>query len=239
MPSLPTILFVPGAWHSPECLRKVVDRLEGVGSETDPVHLLSTGPAQHLLDFTADVAHIRGHIQRLVNADKNVVVVAQSYGGVPSNEAIEGLAWATRQGNGQDGGVIHIFCCCSAFGGDDLPWLEVSGDRLEAKPTTPDKIFYNAMPDIEVRNATDALKPHSYPAFHSPCTYAAWKDVPSTYLYCLKNAAIPLPVQKMMVEEWAQGYPIGTESVDASHSPFYSVPDEVTAAIRRAAGEDI
>ena len=72
---------------------------------------------------------------------------------------------------------------------------------------------------------------------HSPCTYAAWRDVPSTYLYCLQDAAIPIEIQKAMVEGTASGTGIKTETVDASHSPFLSKPDEVTAAIRRAAGE--
>ena len=79
----------------------------------------------------------------------------------------------------------------------------------------------------------------NYQTFHSPCTYAAWKHVPSTYLCCRNNAAIPLTVQRMMVEETAKGFGINTETVDASHSPFYSKPDELTAAIRRAAGDDV
>lgn len=42
-----------------------------------------------------------------------------------------------------------------------------------------------------------------------------------------------------MVEETAKGYGVRTETVDASHSPFYSQPDQLTAAIRRAAGENV
>lgn len=46
----------------------------------------------------------------------------------------------------------------------------------------------------------------------------------------------------MMVREWAEGkfgVNMRSETVDAGHSPFWSVPDAVTAAIRRAAGEDV
>lgn len=76
---------------------------------------------------------------------------------------------------------------------------------------------------------------HSYQTLHSKCTYAAWKKVPSTYLYCLQDAAIPIAIQRMMVEETARGYSFATETVDASHSPFYTVPDKVAEAIQRAA----
>ncbi|PYI10968.1 alpha/beta-hydrolase [Aspergillus sclerotiicarbonarius CBS 121057] len=236
MTSLPTLLFVPGAWHSPESYRRVVDQLEAVGYESDLVHLPSVGPAQHLPDFSADVVHIRGHIQRLVDAGKKVVVVVHSYGGIPSSEAVKGLDWDTRQKNGQAGGVVHLFYCCSfivpegksligAFGGNDLPWFDISEDGLEVNPARPDEIFYNDMSDEDT--------------YHSPCTYAAWKDVPCTYLYCAQDAAIPLAVQRMMVEELAAGYPIRTEFVDASHSPFFSKPTEVALALRRAAGEEV
>ncbi|PWY84753.1 hypothetical protein BO70DRAFT_423739 [Aspergillus heteromorphus CBS 117.55] len=121
-----------------------------------------------------------------------------------------------------------------------LPWkTKVSDDHLEVFPADPAQIFYTEMSENDAREAVDSLKPQSYQTMHSPCTYAAWKEVPSTYFYCAKDAAIPLQVQRVMVEEWAHGYPIRTESVDASHSPFDSVPGEVAGAIRRAAGEDV
>lgn len=41
----------------------------------------------------------------------------------------------------------------------------------------------------------------------------------------------------MMVEKAAKWTSMRTDSVDASHSPFLSKPEEVTLAIRRAVGE--
>lgn len=72
---------------------------------------------------------------------------------------------------------------------------------------------------------------------HSTVTYAVWKHVPSTYLYCLKDAAIPVEVQRMIVEQTGKGYNISTETVDASPSPFLSRSEETAAAIRMAIGE--
>lgn len=250
MPASTTVLFVPGAWHSPDCFDEIIQSLEAANYATCKINLPSVNPPTHYLDFAADVAHIRAHIEAAADAGQNVVVVVHSYGSLPSNEAIKGLDIKSRREKGLKGGVTHLFFCCSfiipegqslisAFGGNDLPWFMVSEDRLEVHPATPDEVFYNDCDDAQIKCAVAALRPHSYQTFHSPCTYAAWKDIPSTYLYCLRDAAIPLTVQKMMVEETAKGYGMGTEMVDASHSPFYSQPDQLTAAIRRAAGENV
>lgn len=83
------------------------------------------------------------------------------------------------------------------------------------------------------------LVPHAYQTFHAAYTYAAWKDVPSAYLYCTRDQAIPFAVQKLMVEQTGKGYGIRTEILDASHSPFISKPEETALAIRRAAGKKV
>lgn len=245
-----TILLVPGAWHSPDCYDLVAQQLEVAGYKTDKVHLPSFSPLNHHLDFEADVSQIRKQIESASNQGQKVVVVAHSYGGIPSNEAIKGLDLKTRQQSGLPGGVSHLFFCCSfiiaegqslisAFGGNDLPWFMISEDRLEVNPARPEEIFYNDCSQTQVDSAIAALRPHSYQVFHSRCTYAAWKNIPSTYLYCLRDAAIPISIQEKMVKETAQGFGIATQVVDASHSPFFSKPEETALAIRRSAGEDL
>jgi hypothetical protein len=70
---------------------------------------------------------------------------------------------------------------------------------------------------------------------YSKITYAGWRDIPSTYLYCLQDQAIPIEAQRGMVAE--SGVQFRTETFDASHSPFLSMPDKVAAAVRKAVGE--
>ncbi|PYH91405.1 alpha/beta-hydrolase [Aspergillus ellipticus CBS 707.79] len=240
-----TILLVPGAWHSPDCYDPVVEVLEAANYKTEKVHLPSVNPPAHHLDFAPDVAQIRTQIETLADAGQKVLVVVHSYGSLPANEAIKGLDVATRQAQGLPGGVSHLFFCCSfiipegsslisAFGGNDLPWFMVADDRLAVNPATPEAVFYNDCNKAQIDSAIDALRPHSYQTFHSPCTYAAWKEVPSTYLYCLQDTAIPIAIQKTMVEGTAKGHTIFTETVDASHSPFISKPVEVADALKRA-----
>lgn len=71
----------------------------------------------------------------------------------------------------------------------------------------------------------DSLQPHSYQVFHTPLTYEGWRHVPTTYIYCTLDAAIPIHIQKMMVEETAKGVNINTEELNAGHSPFINMPE--------------
>lgn len=241
-----TIIFVPGAWHGPEGFTKVAHKLKEAGYATDFVELASVGPKEHLKDMQPDVAVIRKHVQTALDQGRKVVMVMHSYGSLPSQEAVVGLDYRSRQAQGKSGGVTHLFFMCalivpqgetliSAFGGSPLPWFIVSDDQLQVDPATPEHMFYNDLPDDLIKSCVAELKPFSYQAMNSPVNAASWKVISSTYLYTLQDNALPMSVQKMMVEETAAGAGIRTEVIDASHSPFHSKPDETAAAIQRAA----
>ncbi|KAL4918432.1 hypothetical protein BDW62DRAFT_200813 [Aspergillus aurantiobrunneus] len=129
---------------------------QSAGYSTGVVHLHSVGTSPPQPDFTADVQTIRSRFQLAASNGKKVVVVAQSYGGIPATEAIRDLDWETRQRNGLPGGVIHLFLCCSfivseggslisSVRGTDPPWWQVSSDRRIVTPATPEEVFYNDM----------------------------------------------------------------------------------------------
>lgn len=246
MSAKPAIVFVPGAWHSPSCFGQVMDRLQAAGYETKGAALALVGAPEPLKDLQPDIRSIRATVQPLVDQGKDVLIVMHSYGGIPGGEAVQGLDKVTRQKEGRQGGVSHLYYCCAfalpegvslsdALHGKPLPWFDVSADERTVKPKTPVDIFYKDVPDPEPHVA--ALKPQSYGMFKCKVTYPAWKHVPSTYLYCEKDMAIPVDAQHGMVE--SSGVEFRTETLDASHSPFLSMPDEVASSIRRAAGEDV
>ncbi|KAF2483976.1 Alpha/beta hydrolase fold-1 [Neohortaea acidophila] len=238
-----TVIFVPGAWHGPEFFSEVRQHLEAQGYATDAVSLKSVGPAEHLKDFGPDVKLIQEHIGRAADAGQEVVLVCHSYGAMPATECVQGYEVETRAKAGKKGGVRHVCYLAafiiaegnsliSAFGGD-LPWFNISEDKQEVNPDGPGFVFYNDVSDEKAQAAIKELKPHSYQTLHSPLTYAAWKHVPASYIYTTNDNAIPLHIQKMMVEEVGKGYDIRTETLDASHSPFLSVPKETAAAIAK------
>ena len=230
-----TIIFVPGAWHTPDAFSQVASILESKGYNTELISLASVGPKTHLKDFQPDVKLIRDAITRAADANQKVILVGHSYGGIPMTEAAHNLSYITRRSQGHEGGVTHLFYMCSfiipadkslieAFGGNDLPWFNISEDRTEVNPDTPEKIFYNDMSEDEVKKWVGRLQPHSYQVFHSKVTHATWQEIPSTYLYCEQDNAIPLQVQELMVNEFGKGTQIRTDKVGAAHSPMLSMP---------------
>ncbi|KAK7179525.1 hypothetical protein DPSP01_011960 [Paraphaeosphaeria sporulosa] len=236
MAAMNTILFVPGAWHRAKCFSDVAALLKQSGYNTELIELPSVGPSKHLENFDRDVAVIRERVEKARAAGQKVTIVAHSYGGLPTTEAGK---YFTR---GEVSQLVYLASfiipegssLISAFGGNDLPWFDVSEDGTEVRPKHPEAIFYNDMSEEAQANAVANLAPHSYRVFHSALTYAAWKHVPTTYVYCSGDAAIPLEIQKTMVERTAQGFPIRTQELDASHSPFLSLPRETADAIERA-----
>lgn len=62
--------------------------------------------------------------------------------------------------------------------------------------------------------------------------------IPSAYLACEEDRAMPLAVQQLLVHRAQQrGAEIETEKINASHTPWLSKTDEVVAYLRRQAGE--
>lgn len=106
--SKPTIAFVPGAFHSPDTYKSVIHILEAHSYECVGVHLPSVGPSTACEDFSEDVAAIRASVEKLVEEEKEVVIVLHSYSGLPGSEALEGLGKKNRQADGKKGGVIRI-----------------------------------------------------------------------------------------------------------------------------------
>ena len=66
-------------------------------------------------------------------------------------------------------------------------------------------------------------------AIATPQTAAAWQTVPSTYVICEQDRAVPPAVQQAMAAR------AGTvHRLESSHSPFFSRPDEVAEVVLNA-----
>lgn len=67
-----------------------------------------------------------------------------------------------------------------ASGGKDLPWWDISDDKMVARPIDPGRISYNDMTEEHARKCISELKMHSYQTFHSKMENANWQTIPST-----------------------------------------------------------
>jgi len=133
------------------------------------------------------------------------------------------------------------------LGGKPLPWFDISGDEKNLMPMTPIETFYNDIDDKKVlAELVESLEPQSYGAFWSKSTYAAWRDVDSTYVVSERDQAMPVAAQRDMVanvrrviEESGGKAKLQEISINTSHSPFVSQPEELGLIVRRSVGERI
>lgn len=108
MSTSPVILFTPGAWHGPWAFDAIRKDLEGRGLDTAAVTLATVGSGDVDAGVAQDTAAVRAEIEKIVSKGREVVVVAHSYGGVPSSNAVEGLGVQDRKAKGVEGGVASV-----------------------------------------------------------------------------------------------------------------------------------
>jgi pimeloyl-ACP methyl ester carboxylesterase len=221
----PTVVLVHGAWHGPWAWSEVERRLADEGVEVLTVDLPSVGEdSDEQADLDDDAAAVRAVID---SVDGPVVVVAHSYGGAP-----------TTQGAAGADNVEHIVYLTAFMldegeslfglvGGVAPDWWDVADDGETLMPARPEEIFFNDVSEDATRAAVEQLAPHRMAAFTAPVGAVAWRDVPTTYVICDRDNAIPVPAQEMLA-----GRADNVTRLDASHSPFLSHPDAVVGIIR-------
>jgi pimeloyl-ACP methyl ester carboxylesterase len=219
-----TVVLVHGAWHGAWCWDEVVSRLGGDGVPVVAVDLPSVVSGGDLYD---DARAVR-EVLDATPGDK--VVVGHSYGGIVITEAAAGAE-----------GVRHLVyltafmldegeSLLATVGGERPPWITLTPDGEGMIANDGERVFYNTSPP-EAASAADArLRPHTTAAFEQPVRSVAWRDVPSTYVICDEDNAIPVPAQEAMSARAG-----ATHRLASDHSPFLTDPDAVAALIRAVA----
>ncbi|MEU7882998.1 alpha/beta hydrolase [Microbispora bryophytorum] len=224
--TLPSLLLVPGAWHKPEHLQLLIDDLPGIDVHT--VALTSCGDDPKALgDMYSDAAAIRAAVEAIGGP---VVVVAHSYGGVPTTQA---LADASNVKS-----IVYLAAfqldagdsLLSSAGGDPALWWEFHrqegvGDFLTV--ANPVEVFYGDVDRSVAEKAAAALGYQSYAATTQKLTAVAWQTIPSTYIICEADGAIPPFVQELFAKRADR-----TLRLNSSHSPFLSQPSALAQLIR-------
>lgn len=214
------VLLVPGSWHGAWCYEDVADRLTAAGVDTRAIDLPSNDGASGLAD---DAAAVR---EALAAFGEPAVVVGHSYGGV-----------AISEGAGAAAGLVYL-CAFMLDEGESLldamqhelpDWIELDERATSHLATrTEDVLYADCPPDVAAR-AGARLTRQSVPAIGTPQSGAAWKTVPSTYVICEQDRAVPPPAQEAMSAR------AGTvHRLPSSHSPFLSRPADVADIVLAA-----
>ena len=271
----PTIVLIPGAWHKASIYTPVSKILHTHAYPTILLDLPSVGANPPHTSFTHDVSAIRDCLTSLISQNKDIVLVAWSYGGFPAGEAPKGLSKKERQAQGLQGGVIRFV----VINGVAMPagyqphkigdyasmpeWIEKDipvrpPDVLEALiryyltvwlqnnigiilPSTAKEVFYQDMPASLAETLSLQLHPQSLGVFFSTSTYAAFEDIPSTYISSGQDKTPFGQLNNVMLEYCRQVVPRSFDVVEhneeAGHAVMASQPEWTANALRRAAGE--
>jgi hypothetical protein len=105
----PTLIFTPGAWHSPEVFETVISKLEAVGYKCIALSLIATGHEPAVTSLQPDIAAIHGAVFKEIHENGNdIMMVPHSWSGTVVGGALDGLSKAERERKGEKGGVVKL-----------------------------------------------------------------------------------------------------------------------------------
>ena len=216
-----TIMLVHGAWHGSWCWEPVRQRLHVDGIATAAVDNPSvTSPGS---DLHADGDNLRAALDATPGP---VVLVGHSYGGAVITDAgahpnVARLVYLTAFVLDAGESLMQN----DLTGGEDMKLGEAilfDGDVVNVEPSRIVEFFYHdCAPDVAAEAAT-RLRPMSVAAMGGVPRAVAWRDVPSTYVVCTDDRAIPVALQRSCAARIGEVVELPT-----SHSPFLSRPDDL------------
>lgn len=120
----PTVVVIPGAWHSPWHYERILALFVKANYPVSCLRLPSVGAADPAsIMISTDIAFIREKlILPLIEEGKEVVLVMHSYGGAPGAAAAKGLSKIEVGADGKAGGIVGLIFLCAALAdeGDSL-----------------------------------------------------------------------------------------------------------------------
>ncbi|KAI0966916.1 Alpha/beta hydrolase fold-1 [Xylaria arbuscula] len=248
--SKPYFLFVTGSFVPAVFYDDMVNRIKAHGYDIKALQLPTVGLGPGLGRDTPpatmydDAAFIAKEAEALADAGREIILVAHSYGGMPATESIKGLSAQDRQREGKKGGIIRLAYKTVLLTNPGHSASEVlpppqdpsSGPQLDDKGwLTLVDAEHNAAACFSDLAREQGLYYHSQFAQHSAVsfinklTYAGYKDVPVSYLFCEDDLVVPAEVQRREIEmiETETGSKVDVTSIKSGHCPNVSAPEKV------------
>lgn len=229
------VVLVHGAFHGAWCwagLQAELDR-RGIPSFAVelPGHGVSTEP---LTDLHGDAGAVTRVLERLGTDD--VVLVGHSYGGAVISQAdLSGqvsrlvyLAAIVPDAGEDPAAVMAAFpsppkpappAGSGSGSGGGAFFVRQPDGTLAADASRGPAVFYNTCTPAQTVAALARLCPQRAATFKQPLTRANWRTVPSTYIKCLQDKAVPPAAQDQQAERCSE-----LVSIDTDHSPFLCAP---------------
>jgi len=244
MSSKPTLVWIPGAWHSPDCYDPTLNELGDFEHAKSAHKSCSASPplASKQPDIDAHGAVTRG----VLDKGNDAVLICHSYGGLPAAHVVDELSRAAL-GPGKPAVRGLIFVCAFALPpgraitpiAPELkwpPWVKhLDDDEREGIPEGAHDVFYHDIDKATADKLEAAIEVQSLRALSDPVTVTGHLKLPTAYLLCTEDHAIPIDLQRQMADWLAsEGQLVHRHEIDASHSPFVSQPKATADFIRKA-----
>jgi pimeloyl-ACP methyl ester carboxylesterase len=242
--AMSTYVLIHGAWHGAWCWAKIRAALEAEGHRVVTPDLPGHGDDSTPLGEVSLDAYARRVSEVLDAEPEPVVLVGHSMGGMVITAAAERQPRKVR--------ALVYLCAFLPGDGDTLMSLAAQSDASLVLPnletheeggyaTVKDEgiapAFYGRCDEQDVALAKSRLVPQALRPLDEPVTVTAEGAgaVPRYYIECLDDHAIPLPLQRQMVD----AHPFERVFTLASdHSPFFSAVEELTECLLLA-GSDL
>ncbi len=231
-------VLVHGAWHGSWCWAKIVSLLQDAGHNTIVLDLPGRAgdstplPAITLDSFSAKLCRV---IERQAEP---VILVGHSMGGVSITQAAEQCPERIRA-------LVYVAAFLLRDGQTSTEVAQADGTSLvvanvvidqaagslRLRPEAPlREIFYGACSQEDVQRATAMLVPEALLPAITPVrtTVARSGRVPRVYVECLRDRAVPLPLQRKMQ---AATPCERVFTLDTDHSPFLSTPSQLAECL--------
>ncbi|WP_251096034.1 alpha/beta fold hydrolase [Streptomyces sp. Caat 7-52] len=225
----PTFLLVHGGWHGAWCWDPVRAALDADGWRSHAVDLPSANPPAGRPDgarpvgMLDDADAIRDSLRRI---DGPVVVIAHSYGGVPTTEAIADAANVVE--------AVYLAGFQLDEGESVFTFLgkPVPDDGTDLAPPYEDapRILFHDVPEADTARAVARMRPQSLRSFTEKVTTAGWRTVPSSYVVCDRDQALDPSRQRELATRADS-----VHRLPSSHSPFLSMPRQLATLLGRIA----
>lgn len=253
--SLPTIVLVHGAWHTPANYSSYANALKAQGFKvlTPQLPSCNNSPRPNA-SFTEDVTAVHNVVKSLVEAGERVLMVMHSYGGAVGTDAISGLTITDRKDAGKKGGVIHLFYICAYILPPGLSVWDIvveagfaelwpqyiqNFDDGSTFPLDPTAMFLNGVEKEIVDEALPHLVKSPLSAFEAKTRGDAWRKVPVTYILTQQDWALPRVYQDIMLGKVkGEGVVVKTEDWDTCHSIFITKREEMVRAVLEAVRDE-
>lgn len=249
------VVLVPGAWNKPSVFDALQSSLHRRGLATMALGHPSNGAEPPNKTLQDDINYLHESLKRLIDEGKYLIVIVHSYGGIVGSGAVAGLSKLEREKQSLPGGVsIIVYMTAFAIprgmslkgtmGGEYPDFVSVEARIIPShfissslSISQGDYIHFMGGPDIGFHGVPkeehvkflDSFTHICRGAFEGAATYEPRHEIPSAYILCEDDRAIPLPLQEQMAQRLKTKFEYRIKS---SHMPFIGMPDTVADIIK-------